>query len=336
MGDDAAGAGAAPVSAINQFFRHVGLRSGRGHGRHNRPPVVLEPVVTDPPPAVVPALVWPNAEGAWVEALRPSERVALDAVGDCVVIQHGQLIGKFGQWDRPSGLWSSCVRTWRTLMVLQAIREGRISREALWRPAGPPFPTADVLLVHVLSRTSNAKPPGSAWRYSGGSHWPWQHEVVERLTGESREQQAERLASAVVARLTWDRDPDDTTQRIDGSPYEMAKLGLLMLRNGQWRDRVVFDADLWQKAIGRDLTDNPHPLETEGWQVHLVRQGRHTESGTRPPMRHVSDQAYFAAGGTNRGYVFVDPATDLVIARVRRQGIYIDEFVPDLIDALGI
>src|SRR5690606_4141972 len=138
-----------------------------------------------------------------------------------------------------------------------------------------------IKLVHVLSRTSNANPPGSSWRYSGGSHWPWQHEVVERLTGESRERQAERLAAAVGARLSWDRDDDDDTQRIHGSPYEVAKLGLLMLRQGLWRDRRVFDADLWQVATGGGVDGDGRPFPLEGWQVHLVRDGVHSELGHR-------------------------------------------------------
>lgn len=257
-----------------------------------------------------------------------------DAVGDAVVIHRGVLIAKIGNWSKPSGLWSSCIRTWMTLKWLKTIHEGAIPQTDLWRPIGHGFPS-DVLLIHVLSRTSNANPPGSSWRYSGGSHWPLQHSAHEAVSGLSREESAQQLTSAVGARLTWDRDPDDDTQRIDGSPYEMAKLGLLMLREGQWKDRRVFDADLWQKAIGLDLTNNPHPVDTEGWQVHLVRHGgSHTELGSRPRMVGVSDSAYFAAGGTNRGYVFVDPERDLVVARVRRQGVYLDQFLPGLLSAL--
>jgi len=302
------------------------------------PPITIPPIVVPelPPVVVEPTLAWPGADGAWLEDLRDTSRVDRDAVGDAVVIHRGVLIAKLGNWNARSGLWSSSVRTWRTLMTLQAIHEGRIPREALEQDAGRPFPQG-IHLIHVLSRTSNARPPGTSWRYSGGDHWPWQHQVIERMTGESREATTLRLVSAVGASLTWDRDPDDGTQRVDGSPYEMAKLGLLMLREGLWSDHRVFDADLWRMAIGGGLHGDGAPMHTEGWQVHLVRDGgRHTELGARPPMSHVSDRAYFAAGGTNRGYVFVDPETDLVVARVRRAGVSVDQFLPNLLDALEI
>lgn len=308
-----------------------------------RPPVVVTPppiIVPDtphPPPPVT--LTWPNVDGTWLESAVDTSSVNRDAVGDAVVIQKGVLIAKLGNWGGSSGLWSSSVRTWRTLIALQAIHEGRVAREALWQDAGRPFP-AGIWLIHVLSRTSNARPPGSSWRYSGGDHWPWQHEIIERMTGESRERQAERLAQAIGARLTWDRDPDDDTQRIDGSPYEMAKLGLLMLRAGQWQDRRIFDADLWAMATGGGVNGDGAPNPYEGWQVHLVKGGMHSDGFRTPqasPMTFLSDGCcFFAAGGTNRGYVFVDRTRELVIARVRRQGVFIDQFLPGLYSALGL
>lgn len=262
----------------------------------------------------------------------------MQAVGHAVVIHRGVLVAEIGQAHRSSNLWSSCARTWRTLMVLQAIQEGRLRREALWEPAGAPFPP-DVLLIHVLSRTSNATPPGTSWRYSGGEHWPWQHEVIERLTGESREMHATRLTSVVGARLTWTRDAEDGTQRLHGSPYEMAKLGELMRREGRWGDRQVFPADLWAMATGGGVAGDGQPNRYEGWQVHLVKDGLHSDGFRIPPalpMAHVSDRAYFAAGGVNRSYVFVDPARELVVARVRESGVFIDEFLPSLIEALEL
>jgi hypothetical protein len=277
---------------------------------------------------------WPDEQGRWPEALRPLDRVNTDTVGDAVVIHRGQLIAEIGGSRKNSGLWSSCIRTWMTLKFLKAIHEGRIAKEQLWLPVGPPFPS-NVLLIHVLSRTSNANPPGSAWRYSGGFHWPAQHAKHEELTGDSREESARQLADAVGARLTWDRDPDDDTQRMDGSPYEMAKLGYLMLREGQWQDRRVFDADLWRMATGGGVTGDGNPYPLEGWQVHLIRGGVHSELGTRPRMDGVGD-GYFGAGGTNRGYVVVLPDRDVVIARVRRSGVYLDQFLPDLLKALDL
>lgn len=297
------------------------------------PPVVEAPLPTSSDDPSAPVLVWPQPDGTWVEALRDLSRVNRDAVGDTVVIHQGRLIAKIGNWRLASGLWSSSVRTWRTLIALQAIHEGRIPRAALWADAGLPFPPG-ILLLHVLSRTSNAHPPGSSWRYSGGAHWPWQHAVLERLTGESREASMARLVSSVGAQLTWDRDPDDGTQRLDGAPYEMAKLGLLMLRDGRWRDQRILDADLWAMATGGGVNGDGAPLATEGWQIHLIRDGRHTELDDRPPMGTL--QGYFAAGGVNRAYVIVLPALDVVVARVRRSGVFIDQFLPDLLTALDL
>lgn len=298
------------------------------------PPLVvpLPPVVPDPPP--LPAWVGPDATGAWPEALVDTSAVNHEAVGDVVVIHQGVLIAKIGAWDQLSALWSSCVRTWRTLLTLQAIQGGRAPPSLLWDEVGSPFPTG-VRWIHVLSRTSNATPPGTSWRYSGGSHWPWQHQMLERLTGETRETSLARLVAAVdMHNMRWDRDPDDGTTRLDASPYEMAKLGYLMLRAGQWRDTRVFDADLWAQATGGGVMGNGVPDPLEGWQLHLIRAGRYDELGARPPMSAVPD-GYFAAGGVNRGYVVVLPAYNLVIARVRRSGVYLDQWLPGLLRALG-
>lgn len=295
--------------------------------------------------SVVVAGAWPDNAGRWRESRLALGPVNLDAVGDCVVIRAGVLIAAIGNVTGRSGLWSSCVRTWLTLLALRLVLLGKIDLEAL---IGSPF-AAWVKWKHVLSRVSNSVGPDHlTWRYSGGNHWPWLHRKLEAAGGAPIDELLRTLLlEPIRADLTPNWEPDNRgeaywTIRVDGSPYEMAKLGLLMQRDGVWNGQRLFDAGLWRIATGGGVNGDGVPNRYEGWQTHLVKDGMHSDgfaSASRPvaavPMTMLSSRCYFAAGGVNRGYVFVDPDREVVVARARRSDVFIDQFLPELYTALG-
>ena len=291
---------------------------------------------------------WPDAAGHWPEALRPIDRVDHDAVGAAAVIHHGVLIAIVGAAAGLTGLWSSCIRTWLMLVALRLATLGQLSLDV---PVGAPFP-AWVTWRHVLARVSTppSRPGALHWRYSGGDDWIWFHRALEQAGGAPCDELLQTLLLdplGATLRPNWERDGDPSdpnkpdrgeayrTLRLDGEPYEMAKLGYLMLRQGRWRNEQLIDPALIRMAVAGGLFGDGQPDPMQGYMTHLVRGGRYDEIGDRSSMAGVT-AGYFAAGGTSRAYVVVIPSLDLVVARVRRAGVYIDQFLPELIDALEI
>jgi CubicO group peptidase (beta-lactamase class C family) len=240
------------------------------------------------------------------------------------------------------------------MLALRLVALGKIDLDAL---IGSPFPSW-VTWRHALARVST--PPSRAdhliWRYSGSDDWPWLHRKLEAAGSATLDVLVQTLLlDPIGASLTpnWEADGAPTegkpdrgiefrTLRVDGSPYEMAKIGLLMQREGEWKGAHLFDAGLWRVATGGGLNGDGYPNNLEAWQTHLIKGGDHSDrltmkDRTKPgELMATVPSGRFAAGGTSRGYVVDLFDRDLVVARVRRSGVYLDQFLPGLIASVEI
>lgn len=299
-------------------------------------------------PAPAQTDVWPDGVGRWHEELRPLDRVDFGAVGAAAVLLRGIVVARIGSAAGLTGLWSSCIRTWLMLVALRLATLGRLSLDAV---VGAPFP-AWVTWRHVLARVSTppSRPDALRWRYSGGDDWIWFHRALEQAGGAPCDVLLQTLLLdplGATLRPNWERDGDPSdpskpdrgqayrTLRLDGEPYEMTKLGYLMLREGRWRNEQLIDPALVRMAVAGGLLGDGQPDPMQGYMTHLIRGGRYDEIGDRTSMAGVTD-GYFAAGGESRGYVVVLPDKDLVVARVRAKGVWLDQWLPGLFSALEI
>jgi hypothetical protein len=286
-------------------------------------------------------------------------RISTSVLRHSTIIRGGVEIFTTGEPDRRAG-WASCARPFVTTAYLSAIHSGLIPRAFVDTPIATVFPKSpaaqlfesDVHGCHLLSYTSGGRPAGSKWRYSGGAdsrgdegrtrkHWPRMHVLFREVVSYEVWDYLNHFVFPLLGgTLEADGQPteDGTTCRVSGSARDMARAGYLWLYRGRWRDRQLLDADLMSRATAGGPRGDGQPYEVEGWQFHLVKNGRAWEEPRELKLPGVPDGTFMARDGgdnkgTSHGSIVVVPALDLVVAY--RGSRAVDAFLPRLCAAVG-
>lgn len=242
------------------------------------------------------------------------------ALGDIAATVNGGLVYTFGQPDARSKNYASVGRSLVTTAWGMLIQDGTIDPEALHEPvAALDTPTArrfdsSILLKHLLSYTSQAQPPGARWAYSSGDHWPMQHRIIEELAGTDAADYLNRwLFSFMRGDASAFMTSDDRTLRVEGSVRDLTHVGEFWRLDGRLEPGAppLLPPGFMTLATAGGPNGDGLPKPTEGYQFHLVKNGRHTEG----PMPGVPDDAYFAYGAVDRAVLAVVPSLQLVVAR---------------------
>lgn len=223
-----------------------------------------------------------------VERARESESDAL------VVVRDGVTIGTW-RFGKPEGPIESMSAT-KSIVALAfgvLLADGRL--ESLDEPVCTFFPEwkqgrkADVTIRHLLGQRSGlqnvprttveiypspdfvqlalcaelTEDPGSTWRYNNKA-CNLLAGVVERIAGEPMDDLLGRTVFAPlgITDWSWTRDRAGNPHGMSGlqiRPEDLAKLGRLMLDEGEWNG-----ARILPRAFVRDLiTDQAHPMQPE-------------------------------------------------------------------------
>ncbi len=145
--------------------------------------------------------------------------------------------------------------------------------------------------------------PGAEYTYNNGAVHLLSAVVREAAGASLGSVAAQRLFSPLgIDRYEWPSDPEGyeiPSGHLLMTPRDMAKLGLLFLRKGEWEGAQLIDAAYVDAATARQAPGRPLP-EGVGygflWWVDDL---------ARPPA--------FFAGGHGGQYIYVVPALDLVV-----------------------
>ncbi len=293
--------------------------------------------------------VEPAAVGMDGDTLRRARRYALSGGGSGYVTRHGKLVLAWGDLDHLYDLKSSTKSIGATALGL-AITDGKMQLDAPAQRYHPTFGTPPesnaetgwlpkITLRHLATQTAGfEKPggyekllfePGTHWHYSdGGPNW-----LAECVTLVYREDLQELMFRRIFtpigierSDLRW-RKNSYRPAEIEGIPRRefgsgvhanvdaMARIGLLHLRQGKWRDRQLLDP----KFIAEATTTVPGVVGLPEWDPekhgnasdHYGLLWWNNRDGT---LANVPRDAYWS-WGLYDSLIFVVPSLDIVASR---------------------
>ena len=132
--------------------------------------------------------------------------------------------------------------------------------------------------------------------------------MLERATGASVSAYAsEHLwrPMGAEADASWSLDSEGSgfeklESGVNAVPRDYARFGYLVAHEGRVGDRQIVPAEWIEQATARDTSADPAEHYQYWWWVDTEREGR------------------FYARGNHGQYVYVDPATDVVVVRLGR------------------
>ncbi|SHG31483.1 serine hydrolase domain-containing protein [Geodermatophilus nigrescens] len=170
------------------------------------------------------------------------------------------------------------------------------------------------------------EPPGRTWLYNNYNPL-LVGMVLERAVGEPVERfAAEALWGPMGAEAdaSWSADSAASgfpkmESGFNARALDYARFGLLFAREGRAGDRQVVPADWVAEATARDTSGDPAEHYQYWWWVDTEREGR------------------FSARGNKGQFVYVDPATDVVVVRTGREAVLEDwtAVLRDVADRVG-
>ena len=279
-----------------------------------------------------------------------ADRASSDAL---VVLQDGRIVGEwyFGHESRPIQTMSA-TKSVVALAVGQLIQRGHI--DSLDQPVAEFFPEwrqgrkTDITVGMILSHTTGLQnvPNAGAEIYPApdalslalaaelesdpGAKWSYNNKAVnllagifQRSTGRDMDEWVyeELFASLCIETREWYRDRSGVPHAMAGvelEPRELAKLGQLMLDQGQWGGREVVPAS-WI----REITRPSQPMEPRSgllWWL-MPAPGDSLTAGSSP-----GDVFGYYAEGYLGNYLVVIPSERLVVVRMKRQA---EDFQPE-------
>ncbi len=169
-------------------------------------------------------------------------------------------------------------------------------------------------------------PPGERWHYNNFNPL-LMGLVLERATGTSvSDYMARHLWQPMGAEAdaSWSLDSDASgfeklESGVNAVPRDYARFGYLFAHEGRVGDRQVVDAGWVREATARDTSADPAAHYQYWWWVDTEREGR------------------FYARGNHGQFVYVDPATDVVVVRLGREDgdVPWPEVLRDVADRVG-
>ncbi|MEX0718878.1 MAG: serine hydrolase [Planctomycetaceae bacterium] len=248
--------------------------------------VISSPAAAGETPAVFPGAAWERATPAEVgldaAKLEQARKYALTGGGSGYVVRHGRLVMAWGDAKKKYDL-KSTSKSIGVMALGLAIADGKIALDDLARKHHPTLGTPPgsnaqtgwpekVTILHLATQTAGfEKPggfskllfePGTQWDYSdSGPNW-----LAECVTLAYRRDVEELLFERIFTPigitkddLHWRRNAyrpakiEGIERREFGSGVHanvdaMARIGLLHLREGKWRDQQLLPAEFVRRA----------------------------------------------------------------------------------------
>ena len=169
-------------------------------------------------------------------------------------------------------------------------------------------------------------PPGARWLYNNFNPL-LMGLVLERATGTSVSDYMSRhlwQPMGAESDASWSLDSEASgfeklESGLNAVPRDYARFGYLFAHEGRVDGRQVVPADWVREATARDVSADPAEHYQHWWWVDTEREGR------------------FYARGNHGQYVYVDPATDVVVVRLGREDgdVLWPEVLRDIADRVG-
>ncbi|MFD1825080.1 MULTISPECIES: serine hydrolase domain-containing protein [Mumia] len=334
------------------------------------------------------ATIDPVTAGFDPAALRALDRDQAAAGSSCVVVtRDGALVHEatFGDADRDStGPAFSVTKSFTSVLVGIAADEGLLELDdrasayvRAWRGTPAARVTIRDLLANVSGRhwdfatdyqqmaiaardktafsialAQDAR-PGTVWRYNNAAIQTLD-EVLQVATGKNpREYAQEKLLGPLgMSRTSWSEDAAGNTlmfSGVDASCLDLARLGLLMMRDGRWDERQVVSSAYVEQATGRSSSPLNAAYGLLWWvnrkgPVHGARtaSGAGADAGEAPTRSRLAPHApkdAFWALGLGSQIVAVVPSDGIVAVRMGAapqdpQALSADAFTADVLDAM--
>jgi len=301
------------------------------------------------------ATAAPEDVGMDLARLQEAEAYALTGGGSGMIVRHGYLVHKWGNIDSRVSI-KSATKSIGSLALGMALDQQLValSDTAQSRYAGfgqdpadptPPDPTwlSQITIQQLATHTAGfAKPgdsgvdliyqPGTTWSYSdGGLNW-----LADTLTNVFQ-----RDLSALLTERVWTplnittddvqwrvppasapRPPIGTIQLrefasgIAANPNALARVGLLFLRKGMWRDqRIVSEEFVELVSTPRPETAAATVADPTGFPSANLNHGMMWWTNATGLLPDVPSDAYWA-WGLGDSLIVVIPSLDIVVSRV--------------------
>ncbi len=261
-----------------------------------------------------------------------------------VVVRHGKIIGSYGDIEELSYL-ASCRKSILAMMYGKYVLDGTIDLEKTMEELGIDdvgglLPIEKKATIHhLITARSGVYHPASnggdnlADAPERGSQTPGEYflynnwdfnaagAIFEKLTGKNIYDEIEAQLAIPLGFEDWDRSAQrksGNTERSVNQAYhiwlstrDMAKIGQLMLQQGEWNGKQIIDRD-WAIKIITEVTplEEMHPLRyRDGYfgygYMWWLYQGPKTPKGF--------EGAYSARGAMGQ-YITVFPELDMVVS----------------------
>jgi CubicO group peptidase (beta-lactamase class C family) len=231
----------------------------------------VEPETADPSPrkTVYPGKTWQT---------RKPDEVGLDAAkleqlrdlvgGRGCVVRHGYLVFAWGDLAKSGDIASAFKPLLSTLLML-ALQEGRLKSVddpvAHFEPRLKAIERGDITWRHLASQTSGyglTEPPGKAYAYNDYALALYYDTLIQKVfEGNGNDVLKSRLAGPLQFedRHTFEAfGAKDRPGRLALSVRDFARFGLLVLREGRWRDKQIVRKDLVKLMLASPLpADTP-------------------------------------------------------------------------------
>lgn len=238
-----------------------------------------------------------------------------------------------------SWFWASAGKTMTAALVNIAVEEGKLSLDdktskylgAGWSSA--PRDKEDLITVrHHLTMTTGLKPIGTdpdctlpsclAYDADAGTKWLYQNasysileKIIAKATGKSFETYfQEKIRSKIGMTGNWNK-VTDYINVYNSDTRSMARFGLLMLRNGKWKNTQVVSESNISSQIASSQNFNPSYGQLtwlNGKSSYMIAFSDQVKSGAIVPTAPAD--MYFAWGKYHQK-IYVVPSLDIVVVR---------------------
>lgn len=260
--------------------------------------IALWLLTTLPPLMAAGDLQWPGADWPRLEPAQAGMNAAtLDALaarvgGRGCVIRHGALVYSWGDITRPGDV-ASAAKPWYSTFLLKAIEDGNIPGldtpvadfEPRLRELNPDLGHKDASMTwrHMANQTSCygvSEDPGAAFDYNDWQMALLWDTLFLKVYGSTWERADEQVLHPLLTDLIQCQDrpsfmafgTGDRPGRLSVSPRDFARLGLLYLRGGRWRDRQILNPEHVALST-RSLLSNAIP-RTRAREAQLIADQR--------------------------------------------------------------
>jgi CubicO group peptidase (beta-lactamase class C family) len=300
-------------------------------------------------PHVYPAAAWekrtPQEVGLGAEKLKALARVV---GGRGCVVRHGYLVYTWGDPGQMGDIASAVKPVISTLMLL-AVQSGKLkgvdAKVSKFEPGLSRLNRGKddgITWRHLASQTSGyglSEPPGEAYAYNDYALALYYDILTQRVyRGSGTRILKEQLADVLKFQDKYTFDafgPRDRPGRLAISVRDLARVGLLYLRGGRWRDKQVLKPELVRLALsspvsiqsprtsgkdasmlsrqrtlggGKNQTHIGPGFYSFNWWVNL------TDKNGRRLFADLSPDTFVASGHGGKRALWVIPSLDLVVA----------------------